>query len=551
MKDFDVMLRQVRLLLVGLTLVSIGVVAGLLLSTTLPVDGPRSTVTGAAPGAAPGAETVTEEASRDSRVPEALNGVPKSDQDSLTSPFVELARRVVPAVVSVESRRTVSHPRISGPRGDFFRRLFPDDEDEDGDEDGDENGDENEGEGEDEEDEGDIPDQGIEIPSSGSGFIIDGTGYILTNDHVVAGSEALSIHMADGRTFEAWLVGTDPGTDVAVVKIDLPPGDPALPTVPLGNSDEIRVGDWAIAVGNPLGELEGTLTVGVISAKGRRDLRIAGGGPLYQNFIQTDASINFGNSGGPLVNARGEVIGINSAVNPTGQGLGFTIPINMAREVAVELIQSGTIRRGFLGVVPQEVNTEIRQAWEMPDLEGILLGSVEAGTPAADAGLEVGDVILEFNGVEVRNVPEFRALVARAGVGVDVPIRLLRDGDPQDVDVVLAERPDTQAPPSRRTAPSEEPELGATLEDISGDLIEAYELSRDSGVVVTGTDSGGAARRGGLREGDVILEINKEPIGSKHDAEVQLERAQRRGKPVVFLVERGSSTTYISVRLDG
>jgi serine protease Do len=534
MKDLDVMLRQVKLLLVGLTLVSIGVVAGLLLSTTLPADGPRSTVTGAAP--------VTEEAGRDSRVPEALSTAPESGEDPLTSPFVELAQRVVPAVVSVESRRTISHPRISGPRGDFFRRLFPDDDDEEG-----EDGDDPDDEGS----ERDVPEGNFEVPSSGSGFIIDATGYILTNDHVVAGSEGLSIHLADGRTFDAWLVGTDPGTDVAVVKIDLPAGDPDLPTVPLGNSDEIRVGDWAIAVGNPLGELEGTLTVGVISAKGRRDLRIAGGGPLYQDFIQTDASINFGNSGGPLVNARGEVIGINSAINPTGQGLGFTIPINMARDIAVELIQNGTIRRGFLGVVPQEVSSEIRQAWDMPELEGILLATVEAGTPAAEAGLEVGDVIQEFDGIEVSSVPEFRALVARAGVGVGVPIRVLREGDPIDFQVVRAERPDTVAPPQRRADVVEEPELGATLEDISGDLMEVYELSRESGVVVTGLDTGGAARRGGLREGDVILEINKAPIESKQDAERQLERAQRRGKPVVFLVERGETTTYISVRLAG
>lgn len=524
MKDYKAMLGQVRLFLIALSLVSIGLVAGLLLSTTLPADGPRSNTTDAA-DRAPGSR-------HGIHVPEALTGHPEGNGQPLTSPFAEVARRVVPAVVSVESRRTMAHPRITGPRRDFFHRLFPDGD----------GGDEEGGEGMDGE---------IEIPSSGSGFIIDGDGFVLTNDHVVSGSDLLSVHLGDGRTYEAWLVGTDPGTDVAILKIDKPQGDPELPTVPLGNSDEIMVGDWAIAIGNPLGELEGTLTVGVISAKGRRDLRIAGGGPLFQNFIQTDASINFGNSGGPLVNVRGEVIGINSAINPTGQGLGFTIPINMARDVAVELIRSGTVRRGYLGVLPQEVTQEIRDAWDMPELQGILLGSVEKETPAKEAGLEVGDVILEFNGTAVASVPEFRALVARAGVGVDVPIRLLRDGEPRELQVVLAERPDTVEPPTRRTAPPEESELGATLEDISPNLVETYKLSREQGVVITKIRTGSAARRGGLREGDIILEINKESIASLPEAERQLERAQRRGKPIVFLVERGGTTTFISVRLEG
>jgi serine protease Do len=512
------LLRAVKVLLIGLTLVSIGVVAGLLLSTNLPEGRPESAVSVAAPPSDP----------VDLDVPRALIDFPPAEKEPLTSPFVEVARKVVPAVVSVETRRTITHPRVDGPGGDLFHRLFPDGRNRDGD-DGDEQ---------------------IEIPSSGSGFIIDPAGYVFTNDHVIEGTNEMTLHLSDGRTYEAWLVGRDPGTDVAVLKIDKPEGDPALPTVPLGNSDEIRVGDWAIAIGNPLGELEGTLTVGIVSAKGRKDLRIAGGGPTYQDFIQTDASINFGNSGGPLVNGRGEVIGINSAVNPTGQGLGFTIPINMAREVAIELIQSGTIRRGFLGILPQEITEDIRQAFDLPASGGILVGNVQPDTPAEEGGLEAGDVIVEFNGESVSNVPEFRARVAEAGVGVDVPIQLLRKGEPKGIHVVLAERPDTPTPPDRRVREPDALWLGATFSDISVPLAEEYDLERDQGVVVTKVRGGSQASQGGLREGDVVLEVNRESVASKGDVDAALNRARDSGKPAVLLIERGGNTAFVTIRLE-
>jgi Do/DeqQ family serine protease len=437
---------------------------------------------------------------------------------------VEVARKVVPAVISVESRRTVAHPQIEGPQGDILRRFFSD---------------------------GDDDDRQIEIPSSGSGFFFDEAGYIFTNDHVIAGSTILTVRLADGREYEAWLVGRDPGTDVAVLKVDLPSTDPPLPIVPLGSSSEIRVGDWAIAIGNPLGELEGTLTAGIISAKGRKDLRIAGGGPTYQDFIQTDASINFGNSGGPLVNTRGEVIGINSAINPTGQGLGFTIPIDMARQVAVELIRTGTIRRGFLGILPQEVTAEIQGVFDLPSSGGILVGSVEADTPAERGGLEVGDIIVEFNGSPVSGVPEFRALVAEAGVGVDVPIRFLRDGEDRAIEVVLAERPDTPEPPERRARERDALWLGATFEDISPKRVTEFELQVEEGVLITEVEPGSAAWRGGLRKGDVILGINRQTVTSKEEAEAVLDRARSAGEPAVVLVRRGSTTSFVTIRLEG
>jgi len=248
---------------------------------------------------------------------------------------------------------------------------------------------------------------------------------------------------------------------------------------------------------------------------------------------------------------RGEVIGINTAINPTGQGLGFTIPINMARRVAVQLIETGTVRRGYLGILPQELTAEIREAWEMPRLAGILVGSVESNTPAAAAGLKVGDVILEFAGEPVENVAAFRALVAEAGVGVDVPIRLLRDREEVALTVVLAERPDTQEPPRRRVRPVEETPLGAVLDDISPDYVESYSLQTENGVVVTEVSTGGVAARGGLREGDVILEINRSPVRNRRAAEAELNQAREAGKPIVFLVRRGAATAFVSVRLEG
>jgi serine protease Do len=493
------------MLLTGVLLVAAGLAGGLVLSTTLP-SGPRPA-------------SSQDEKNERLEVPRNLTALPNPKAPLISSPFVEVAKRVIPAVVSVESRHTMSHPPVQGPQEDLFKQLFPDSSD----------------------------DGKIEVPSSGSGFIIDGGGFLLTNDHVVTGSETQTVHLSDGRSYEAWLVGTDPGTDVAVLKLDLGSGDAPLPVVPLGDSDEMQVGDWAMAVGNPLGELEGTVTVGIISAKGRRDLVIAGGGPAYQDYIQTDASINFGNSGGPLVNSRGEVIGINSAINPNGQGIGFAIPVNLARKVATELIRSGTIHRGYLGIYPQGITSDIREAWALKDLKGVLVGSVEAGTPAEQGGLRVGDIILAFNGKPVPDAPTFRSLVAEAGVGVGVPIHLLRDGKAEDLRVVLAERPGTPDPPVRHSRHVESGPFGATLVDISSKLKDEYELQSENGVVVTEVRSNSPARRGGLRVGDVVLEINRAKFKDAHEASDLVIQAQEKEKPVIFLVQRGATTTYLSV----
>src|SRR5207249_2007125 len=296
---------------------------------------------------------------------------------------------------------------FEGPYGDFFKRLFPDQ-----------------------------PNQPktprtMRIPSSGSGFIIEKDGRILTNNHVIRDASDITVILNDKRKFKAKVVGSDPSTDVAVIKIN---ADGDLPTVPLGDSDDVRIGDRAVAIGNALGELSGTLTVGVISGKGRTNLSIVGGAPAYQDFIQTDASINFGNSGGPLLNIHGEAIGINTAINPSGEGIGFAIPINMAKHISGQLIAHGKVTRGWLGIAPQELTPELADSWGLRNVSGVLVASVSQdtpadsagfhvkdviteftqGTPADDAGVTRGDVIKEVNDAKVRDVSDYNAAIDRA-----------------------------------------------------------------------------------------------------------------------------------------
>src|SRR5438093_392087 len=282
---------------------------------------------------------------------------------SLDSPFTQIADRVLPAVVTIDTKRTVDgdgSPQLNfeGPYGDFFKRLFPDQ-----------------------------PNQPktprtMRIPSSGSGFIIEKDGRILTNNHVIRDASDITVILNDKRKFKAKVVGSDPSTDVAVIKIN---ADGDLPTVPLGDSDDVRIGDWAVAIGNALGGLSGTLTVGVISGKGRTNLSIVGGAPAYQDFIQTDASINVGNSGGPLLNIRGEAIGINTAINPSGEGIGFAIPINMAKHISGQLIAHGRVTRGWLGIELQELTPDLADSWGLGNVSGGIGGSVNASTPAGIA----------------------------------------------------------------------------------------------------------------------------------------------------------------------
>jgi serine protease Do len=446
---------------------------------------------------------------------------------ALESPFTTIAEKTLPAVVTIETKRTVdsnSGQPLDGPYGDFFKRLFPDQPAPSPDD----------------------PHRQMKIPSSGSGFIIDPRGDILTNNHVVRDASEITVTLNDKRKFKAKVVGTDPSTDVAVIKIDGNGHD--LPYVPLGDSDEIRIGDWAIAIGNALGELDGTLTVGVISAKGRSNLSIVGGSPAYQNFIQTDASINFGNSGGPLLNIRGEAIGINTAINPSGSGIGFAIPINLAKGVSQQILANGKVVRGYLGIRPQELTPELAESWGITDARGVLVGDVSADTPASKAGFRVKDVITDFDGKQVDDVEQFRLLVADTPVNKKVEVHVLRAGRPQDIYVTLAERPtDEQLTPKQPPSPSAW--LGMTVEPLTGDLAQQLGLKDKQGVLVVNVTPGSGADDAGLDRGDVIKEVNDKPVLTISDfnAAIQQARAKNAEKPVVFLIKRGDATQFIAV----
>ena len=449
-----------------------------------------------------------------------------SATNALESPFTRIADRTLPAVVSIETKRNVSqsNPSFEGPYGDFFRRLFPDQP-------------QGEGDGSDQR-------RQMRVPSSGSGFIFDKQGRILTNNHVVRDAAEITVTLGNHKKYKAKVVGTDPSTDVAVIQIQ---GTGDFPVVPLGDSEEIRIGDWAIAIGNALGELEGTLTVGVVSAKGRSNLSIVGGAPVYQSFIQTDASINFGNSGGPLLNIRGEAIGINTAINPSGEGIGFAIPINMAKSIATQLVSTGKVTRGYLGIVPQELTPELAENWGI-DTKGVLVGSVSGDGPASKAGFQVKDVITTFDGKNVDDVERFRLLVADTPVNKKVRVGVIRSGKTRDLYVTLSERPAEEA--LQRQARPAANTLGVRVESVTGETAKDLGIEEKEGVLVIDVVEGGNGEEAGLRRGDVIKEVNDRPVKDTFEYDEQVRRARERNpeKPIVLLIKRGDSTRFIAVQ---
>src|SRR6185436_383188 len=335
--------------------------------------------------------------------------------------------------------------------------------------------------------------------------------------------------------------------DVAIIKIE---GD-HLPTLPLGDSDQLRVGDWAIAIGNPLGVLRGSVTVGVISARGRTGLDIFGGTPAFQDFLQTDASINFGNSGGPLLNIHVEAIGINTAINPSGEGIGFAIPINMAKHISEQLIAHGRVTRGWLGIAPQELTPELMDSWGMTNVSGVLVGSVNANTPADSAGFRVKDVITEFDGRKVSDVQNFRLLVADTPVHKRVRVHVLRDGQPQDIWVRMGERPEENRIGQNKVPTNEV--LGLQVEGLAGDFARDNNVKEKNGVIVTDVGQGTPADEAGLQSGDVIKEVNDTKVKDVYDYNAAITRAKSKNpkKPIVMLVERGDSTQFLAVDPEG
>ncbi len=370
--------------------------------------------------------------------------------------------------------------------------------------------------------------------SLGSGFIVSGDGFILTNNHVVQRADEITVKLQDGKEFEAEVIGTDPKTDIALIRIR---NGETLPTVNLGDSDSLKVGEWVVAIGNPFG-LDHTVTTGIVSAKGR----VIGSGP-YDDFIQTDASINPGNSGGPLFNLKGEVVGINTAIVQGGQGIGFAIPVNMAKTVFAQLKERGKVVRGWLGIYMQSITDDMAKSLNLESKDGVIVTEVMKDSPAESAGLKEGDVLKEFNGKKIEDAQQLPAMVAETPPGTKVKVGIIRDGKEQTVEVKLGEMPDEVTLAKTDIIG----DLGLTVQDITEEIAKHMEIDDTKGVIVTGVESGSTADDAGIRERDIIRQVNRNRIESLNEFREALKKGSA-DDSVLFLVERGERRMYVVVK---
>jgi serine protease Do len=375
----------------------------------------------------------------------------------------------------------------------------------------------------------------------GSGFIVDSDGYVITNNHVLEGATSIRVALDNGESFEAELVGADPKTDIALVKIDA--GRP-LPAVTFGRSDQVEVGQWVVAIGNPFG-LDYSVTAGIVSAKGRN----IGAGP-YDDFIQTDASINPGNSGGPLFDMRGNVVGVNTAIIRDGAGIGFAVPVDLVTQMLPQLRQNGYVVRGYIGTGIQDLGDELAESFGVPRAHGVLIGSVEDSGPAADAGIRPGDIITVFGGERVRTTQELLREVAKTPPGQHADVSFERSGKRLTAKLRIAARPDAQRPPSRpaKTKPSNaNSRTGVVLRSVDVRVARAMGMAQPRGVLVERVISGSAASKV-LRAGDVILEAHGTAVNTPADFDATAAKVAR-GKVVRLLVVRDGRTLFVGLRL--
>ena len=365
-------------------------------------------------------------------------------------------------------------------------------------------------------------------PGQGSGFIIDKSGYIVTNNHVVEGADTIKVVLKDEKEYDAEIVGRDPVTDIALIKVEAK-GD--LPAVPMGSSDNLKVGEWVAAIGSPFG-LEHTVTAGIVSAKGR----VIGSGP-YDDFIQTDASINPGNSGGPLINMRGEIVGINTMIIAGGSGIGFAIPIDQARDVIDQLKSGGEVTRGWLGVTIQDLKGDLAEYYGLKGKNGVLVASVVPGDPADRAGIQPKDVITEVDGKKVPTSRDLTALAAKLGVGDTARVTVLRDGRQRDLDVKVGKRPVTMAATSDRLQKEQDGEYGFEVTELTPQVAQRYNIKETAGVIVVNVEPNSKAQAAGIQQGDLIIEVNRKNVASVEDFKSLIDQ-HKKGEGINLLVKR-------------
>lgn len=445
-----------------------------------------------------------------------------SMSDGVRSPasFADLAEKLKPAVVNISTSKTIrtGRGRARSPYSgspfdryfwegdDFFERFF-----------------------------GDIPQREYKQRSLGSGFIISHDGYIITNNHVVEQADKIIAKISTGKEYEAKIIGKDSKTDLALIKIK--PTE-SLPLVDIGDSDKLRVGEWVIAIGNPFG-LEQTVTAGIVSAKGR----VIGAGP-YDNFIQTDASINPGNSGGPLFNTEGKVVGINTAIVAQGQGIGFAIPINMAKVILPDLKAKGKVTRGWIGVSVQDVTEDIAKNFKLKSKTGALISDIFKGDPADKAGLQAGDIIMEVNGKKIKDSHDLLITIAAFHVGDRVEVKILREAQAKIFSVSVAERKGQQEIASTRQSVEN---FGMTVQDITPEIAQYLGITSKSGVIVVDVQDGSPADEKGIQPHDIIRQINRVKITSMKDYMREILKKSDKSS-TLFLIKRGKSTFFVSLR---
>jgi len=438
--------------------------------------------------------------------------LPVAAQDVFTgNPIAKIAEDSSPAVVNIDVETVVTTSMSPFPNDPFFKQFFGEDFKR--------------------------FKRSVPMKGRGSGFIISKDGQILTNDHVIEDASKVTVTLSDGRTFDAKVLGKDPTFDLAIIKIKAHD----LPVLELGDSDKAKVGEWVVAIGNPFG-LEHTVTAGVISAKNRS---IHAGEINLDGFLQTDAAINPGNSGGPLIGLDGKVVGINSAIIPYAQGIGFAIPINMAKDVVDDLVKYGKVNRGWLGVYIQPISEEFAKAYDLESKDGAVVSDVVPDSPAEKVGIMRGDVLTKLNGKPVNDPGQFVSMVRKCMAGEEVVLTLVRHGEEQKINVKLGEVDSSDLSSSNEKYRTLD-KIGIEISNITGELAKSFDLSNKSGVVITKVEEASIADRIGLKSGDVILEVN----GVKLKDINQWKRIDKKNpQALAMLIARGGRTFFVSMSL--